>query len=202
MAANTYVNKVVLADGRTLIDLTGDDVTESDVLSGIKFHKPDGSSATGECTYDADTSDGTATAAEIIEDATAYVNGQAVVGTMPNREGYTAYISDKDTPVSIPYGYHDGSGSIGIDSTEAAKLIAANIKSGITILGVTGSYTGEEILANAVYVTPYFTSQTILPPGGYDYISQVNVYEITVTETDNAAGGVTVTIGDSVPVAS
>ena len=66
MASNQYVNKVVLADGTTLIDLTSDDVTRASVLSGIKFHLPSGEATTGTSTYDADTSDATAVAAEIL----------------------------------------------------------------------------------------------------------------------------------------
>jgi hypothetical protein len=46
MANNQNVNKVVYA-GTTLIDLTGDDVTAGDVLSGKKFHLPSGAEATG-----------------------------------------------------------------------------------------------------------------------------------------------------------
>ena len=44
-------------------------------------------------------------------------------------------------------------------------------------------------------MTPTFSAQTILPDSGYDYLSQVDVAAITVTETDNVAGGKTVTIG-------
>lgn len=47
MASNPYVNKVALADGTTLIDLTNDDVTAGDVKSGILFHKPNGESGVG-----------------------------------------------------------------------------------------------------------------------------------------------------------
>ena len=46
MANNQNINKVVYA-GTTLIDLTGDDVTAGDVLSGKKFHLPSGAEATG-----------------------------------------------------------------------------------------------------------------------------------------------------------
>lgn len=46
MASNQNVNKVVYA-GTTLIDLTGDDVTAGDVLSGKKFHLPSGAQAIG-----------------------------------------------------------------------------------------------------------------------------------------------------------
>lgn len=196
MAVNTYVNKVVLADGRTLIDLTGDDVEAQDVLRGILFHLPNGAPAVGTCDYDADTKDATAVAAEILEDKTAYKNGSQLVGTMPNRGGVTLHITDAATPVQIPVGYHDGSGTVDIDSTELAKLIAENIKSGIEILGVTGSYAGASIEVTSRTAVPYFTSQTILPGTGYDYLSQVTVDAITVTETDNSAGGKTVTIGD------
>lgn len=46
MAVNEYVNKVVYGSS-TLIDLTGDDVQESDVRAGVKFHLPSGEPATG-----------------------------------------------------------------------------------------------------------------------------------------------------------
>lgn len=195
MAVNEYCNKVVLADGRVLIDLTGDDVTASDVLAGIKFHLPNGAIGTGVCDYDANTSDATAIAAEILSGKTAYKNGVELVGTMPNREGQVGYIDDLSTPVQILNGYHDGSGYVSIDALEAAKIIASNIKSGVEILGVTGEYSGEQVSAQSKYLTPYLTSQTVLPDSGYDYISQVTVDPITITETDNLAGGKTVTIG-------
>ena len=92
-------------------------------------------------------------------------------------------------------GYHDGSGTVTIDSTEQAKIIAANIKSGVEILGVTGSYSGESISARSASATPSFSAQTILPGEGYDYLSQVSIAAIPIVYTDNAAGGKTVTIG-------
>lgn len=195
MASNPYVNKVVLADGTTLMDLTGDDVTASDVLSGIKFHLPSGEAKTGSCTYDADTSDATAIAAEILDTKTAYKNGSKVTGTMPNRGGVTGTISTVSGQYTVQNGYHDGSGKVSIDSTEQAKIIAGNIKDGVTILGVLGTYTGEGVTAQTKSVTPTFSAQQILPDSGYDYLAEVDVAAITVTETDNAAGGKTVTIG-------
>ena len=63
------------------------------------------------------------------------------------------------------------------------------------ILGVTGSYTGEDVKAQAKTATPYTTQQTVLPDSGYDYLSQVTVEAIAYEETDNAAGGKTATIG-------
>ena len=194
MAENQYVNKVIYA-GQTLIDLTGDDVTAAHVLSGMKFHLPSGAPGTGSCTYDADTSDATAVAAEILADKTAYKNGAKVTGTMPNRGKQTSVITTKTGSVTIQNGYHDGSGTVGIDSTEQAKIIAGNIKAGVELLGVTGTYTGEGVTAQAKTATPTNAQQTILPDSGYDYLSQVTVNAIAYTETDNVAGGKTVSIG-------
>lgn len=45
--ANEYINKVSLADGTTLIDLTSDTVMAADVRSGATFHLASGALATG-----------------------------------------------------------------------------------------------------------------------------------------------------------
>lgn len=195
---NQYVNKVVFGN-ETIIDLTADTITAADLQSGVTAHDRSGAPITGTCTYDADTSDATATAGEILATKTAYVNGVKLTGTMPNRGSASGTISDLSTPYAIQQGYHDGSGSVGIDGTEAAKIIAGNIKSGVTILGVTGDYTGEEITAQSKTATPYTTAQTILPDTGYDYLSQVTVEAIAYEEVQNAAGGLTAVIGTVAP---
>ena len=193
--ANQYVNKVIFGD-ETLIDLTGDTAVASDVLSGKKFHLKSGQQATGTCTYDANTSDATAAAAEILATKTAYVAGNKITGSMPNRGAQTGSITTKTQSITIQQGYHDGSGSVSIASAEQAKLIASNIRENITILGVTGTMSGSEDMdiEPAKTVTPSLTAQTILPASGYDGMAQVNVAAIPVTRTDNAQGGVTVAI--------
>ena len=193
MANNQYINKVIYG-GDTLIDLTADDVAASDVLSGKKFHLPSGAPGTGTCPYDADTSDATAVAAEILTGKTAYKNGSKLTGTMPNNGAVAGSISAKAEQYTVPQGYHDGSGKVSISATEQAKIIAGNIKAGIEILGVTGTYAGDTISAQAKTATPTTAQQTILPDTGYDYLSQVTVAAIPYTETDNTAGGKTVTI--------
>lgn len=193
MAENLYVNKVIYGNN-TLIDLTNDDATANDVLYGMKFHLPSGEPGTGTCTYDADTSDATAVAAEILDSKTAYKSGSKLTGTMPNRGGIAGTISTVAGTYSVQQGYHDGSGTVGIDSTEQAKIIAGNIKSGVEILGVVGTYSGESISVQSKTATPTTTQQVIIPDQGYDYLSQVSVAAIPYTETDNLAGGKTVTI--------
>jgi hypothetical protein len=97
--------------------------------------------------------------------------------------------------MTIPYGCHDGSGYYEIDPTEQLKIIAANIKAGVEILGVVGTYSGATVKAQSRTFTPTFKDETVLPEAGYDYLSQVVVKAIPITETQNAAGGITVTIG-------
>lgn len=193
-------NKVVYG-GQVLIDLTDATLEGSNgdqILQGQTAYGRDGEKITGTCTYNADTSDATASASEILAGETAYVNGNKLTGTMPNNGGTGGTITDLDTPYTIPAGYSDGSAEVGIDTTEAAKIIPDNIKEGVEILGVTGTYTGEGVTAQAKTVTPYTTQQTVLPDSGYDYLSQVTVEAIYYNETANAYG-TTVTIGTVAP---
>ena len=193
MASKEFYNKIIFG-GETKLDLSGDDVSREDVLKGKKFHLRTGEATTGTCEYDADTSDATAAASEILNGETAYVDGQKVTGTMPNRGAVAGTISTKAGTYTVQNGYHDGSGTVGIDSTEQAKIIGANIKAGVSILGEEGTYTGEGVSAQTKIATPSMNQQTILPDTGYDYLSQVTVNPIPYTETDNAYG-ITLTIG-------
>lgn len=194
--ANSYNNKVVLASGEVLIDLTGDTVDAAHVLDGFTFHDKSGAPVTGTCTYDSDTSDDTAAVGEILSGKTAHARGALLTGTMPNNGAQMGSISTKTQEVIIAQGYHDGSGKVSILADEQAKLIPSNIREGITILGVEGTMSGSEsVVAQARSVTPKFTQQVISPEDGYTHLSQVTVYPITVSYSDNSAGGKTVTIG-------
>ncbi len=188
------INKVIYG-GSTLIDLTQDTVSASDVLSGKTFHLASGDTATGACTFDSDTSNDTALIAEVLSGKTFHARGTALEGTMTNNGSVSGTISSKDGVYTVPQGFHDGSGTVQISSVEQAKIIAANIKSGVSILGVSGSYSGEAVTAQSKTATPSTTQQTILPDTGYDYLSQVTVAAIPYTESSNSAGGTTVTIG-------
>ena len=187
-------NKVVY-NGNVLIDLTGDTVEADKVLDGYTFHEKSGAILEGECTYDADTSDATASSSEILSGKSAYVKGSKVNGSMNNRGAWSDTIDSKDDEITIPVGFHDGSGSVALSAAEKLKLIAANIKAGIVLLGITGTYTGEGVSAQAKAATPSASQQVITPDSGYDYLSQVTVAAIPYTETLNPAGGYTVTIG-------
>lgn len=186
------INKVIYG-GTVLMDITDTTATAADVADGKYFYGKDGIKIQGSSTKDSDTTDATALASEILNTKTAYVNKNKITGEMPNRGAISAVISTL-SPYTVPNGYHDGSGTVSIDASESAKIIAGNIKSGVEILGVTGTYTGQTITAQSKTVTPTTSQQLITADVGYDYLSQVTVNAISYTQTDNAAGGKTVTI--------
>lgn len=189
------ISKVIYG-GDVLIDLTADTVESSKLLTGITAHSKAGEPITGSCTYDADTSSANATASTILTGSTAFVKGAKLIGSMANNGAVAGVISTKEGVYTVPVGYHDGSGKVAISKTEQDKLIAKNIREGVTVLGVLGTLSpSENVKAEPKTVTPAKTAITVLPSSGFDYLTQVTVKAIPYTETDNEAGGVTVNIG-------
>lgn len=186
-------NKIIYG-GEVLIDLTADTVTADALAKDITAHDKTGEVIVGTSTKDSDTSDATAAVAEILAGKTAYARGAKITGTMPNNGGINETITTKSEMVTIPLGFHDGSGFVGIDSEEQGKIIPGNIKQGVTVLGVEGEYSGEGVNLQSKTVTPTTTQQTVQADEGYDALSSVVVNAIPYTETENSAGGITVTI--------
>lgn len=192
-----YVSKVII-NGQTKIDLTADTVDASHLLSGYTAHDRTGAPVEGTCTFDANTQDASATASEILSGKTAYAKGKKVTGTMANKGAVRGEISVVSSSYTVPQGYHDGSGTVGIAAAEAEKLIPDNIREGITILGVEGAMSGtEDVKAQSKTVKPTFSSQEVRPDteSGYNYLASVTVQAIPVQETDNEQGGLTITVG-------
>ncbi len=190
-----FVSKVVYA-GKTLIDLTGDTVVAEKLLAGFTAHGKDGAPIVGTCTFDVDSGDATVEVAEMLEGKTAYARSAKLVGTMPNKGGISEKINTVAQEVTIPQGYHDGSGKVAIAAEEQAKIIAGNIKQGVEILGVTGTCEpSSDVTAQSKEVTPSTEQQVVIPDEGTDYLAQVTVKAIPYVAAENAAGGMTVTIG-------
>lgn len=95
-----------------------------------------------------DTSNANAASGDILTGKDAYVNGSLVSGSMASNGSTSGTISTKAGTVTIPAGYTTG-GTVAISSTEQAKIIASNIKSGVTILGVAGSLELPTITQNS-----------------------------------------------------
>lgn len=193
--ANKYINKVIVGK-ETKLDLTADTVTPDKLAEGITAHDKSGAPIVGTSTKDVDSSDATAAVAEVLKGKTFYARGAKLTGTMPNNGSVSGKITTVKGKFTIPMGFHDGSGTAEIDPTEQAKLVATNIREGITVLGIVGSMSGSEgMKPQAKSVTPSFEQQTILPDDDYNCLSQVTVAAIPATYVDNAAGGQTLTIG-------
>lgn len=189
-------NSKIVFGGRVLMDLTADTIKADKLLKGYTAHGADGEPINGTCEFDANTQDATATDAEILYGKIAYNKGVKVTGKMPNKGAVAGTIASKDGEYTVPQGYHDGSGKVQIDATEKAKLIPTNIREGVTVLGVAGSMSPNEgEKAQEKTVTPSTTEQTIVPDSGFTCLSSVTVAAIPYSESNNSAGGITVTIG-------
>lgn len=119
MAESVRINGVVYADVPQV------EIPKSDGQGDAVFFLTDGDDIT---------------AADVLAGKKAHGAAGAVTGTMANNGDVSGDISTKAGTVNVPAGYTTG-GTVGIDATEQAKIVSGNIKSGITMLGVSGKAT-------------------------------------------------------------
>ena len=84
--------------------------------------------------------DANAAASNILKDKTAYVKGAKLTGSMTNRGAVTKTLVSNKEEYTIASGYHNGSGKV---TADIADLVATNIRHGIAVGGVEGSFTGD-----------------------------------------------------------
>ena len=85
-----------------------------------------------------DTSAADAAAGDLLSGKTAFGSSGSISGSMTNNGSTGGTISTKAGTVTIPAGYTSG-GTVSIASAAVSDCISANILSGKTILGVSGS---------------------------------------------------------------
>lgn len=117
------------------------------VINGVTYAScpevdiPKSGSGTAKFYY---TGDSDITAADVLTTKTGFGPNGEVQGSMANNGSTSGTISTKAGTVSIPAGYTSG-GTVSISTTEQNKIIASNIKSGVTILGQAGSLSSPTI---------------------------------------------------------
>lgn len=89
-----------------------------------------------------DTSGADVSASDVLTGKTAFGQSGEVAGSMANNGSVSGSIGTKAGTVVVPAGYTTG-GTIGL--TNVSDLTSANVKSNITILGVTGSLSAPTI---------------------------------------------------------
>ena len=85
-----------------------------------------------------DTTGAAAASGDILTGKSAFIGTGFVAGSMPNNGALSGSISKADGTYTIPAGFHHGKGAVRISSEEQAKLVSGNIKSGVTVLGISG----------------------------------------------------------------
>lgn len=155
-----------------------DKIIPENIKSGVSILGVEGSFA------GVDTSDATALGSDILSGQTAYIRHGKATGTMTDNGAIVGVIDTLAENYVIPEGYHNGSGTVSIDSAEQAKLIAANIKAGVSILGISGT------LGLFTAVSPIatdFTDGYVGSASGWTYQAGSNnradVYQVTANHT-------------------
>lgn len=106
------------------------------------------SSGSGMATF-YDTSGAGLSAGDLRKGVSGFGASGEVQGNLETITASTTEITAKAQEVSIPAGIHSTGGAVKISSADQAKLIAANIKSGVTILGVAGGLSSATVSQDA-----------------------------------------------------
>lgn len=170
MQAELLMGKIKVALD-TYDPLPTGDAAVTDVLAGKTFSNATGTGLTGTCTFDADTSDGDAVAADLVEGKIAYVNGAQVVGTRK----LTVY-----NVVRQLTGCTDSNVATGIlHGTECTGTLA--LSGGFTTLPVT-----IDVTVGAVPMTPGDDFTYDNTTGVYSILPAAVVGDITITAVATA----------------
>lgn len=129
-----------------------------------------------------DTTGATGAAGDVLTGKTVFGAGGSVTGSMPNNGAQTETISKVADSIKIKAGYHNGNGTVSLDTTEKTKITASNIKAGVTILGVTGSSTVVET-SDATAAAGTIVSGNTAYVGGQKVTGTLTLVQVTQDST-------------------
>ncbi len=136
------------------------DLSTGNIKSGVNIFGVAGKASVVE------TSDATATAAQILSGSTAYINGVKVPGTMPNKVGSGMVITPGVADQAIAQGYYGGSVADGKVLGDP-DLIAGNIRLNVNLFGILGSVIQAQATDASTQITSSNAPLTFtLPHGG------------------------------------
>lgn len=132
------------------MNLTADTVTPDTLAEGITAHDKAGKAITGTMTGGTDTTIGQnpITSDKVLSGYKGYANGTLITGNIPSKSASTYIPTTSDQTIADGQ-YLSGTQTISGD----ANLTAGNIKSGVSIFGVAGTYEGSSGGIEAVNVT-------------------------------------------------
>ena len=121
-----------------------------------------------------DTSDATATAAQILDGATAYAAGKLVEGAMPNNGAASKALDATTTSYTIPAGYHNGEGTVSVSletksatptkSSQTISPTAGKLLSSVTVAAIPDTY--QDVFGVTAVAADVLSGKTIVNAEG------------------------------------